>query len=125
MRRVLAAGVPLEQITLSSDSNVSMPVLDDEDEPVGLHNAPPTILHREFVEILKTNELSLSEGLPLVTTNVARVLKIDNKKGSIAVGKDADIVLLTPELAVDTVIARGAVLVENGEPVAKGPYEDR
>ena len=125
VRRVLAAGVPLEQITLSSDSNVSMPVLDDEDEPVGLHNAPPTILHREFVEILKTNELSLSEGLPLVTTNVARVLKIDNKKGSIAVGKDADIVLLTPELAVDTVIARGAVLVENGEPVAKGPYEDR
>ena len=33
--------------------------------------------------------------------------------------------LLTPELAVDTVIARGAVLVENGKPVAKGPYEER
>ena len=125
VRRTLDAGVPLEQITLSSDANVSMPLLDGHDHVVGLHNASPRILHREWLHIIRTNRLSLSQALPLVTTNVARVLGIGDRKGSLAAGKDADIVFLTEDLMVDTVIARGRVMVREGHAVVRGPFEDR
>jgi len=125
VQRFLASGVPLRQITLSSDANVSMPVLGPQDEICGLHNAPPSILHREFVQVMRGNGLGLAEALPLITTNVARVLKIEARKGSIAVGKDADFVLLTPDYAIDTVIARGRVHVAGGAAVRKGPFEER
>jgi len=125
VRRALDAGVPLEQITLSSDANVSMPVLDGQDHVVGLHNASPRILHREWLHIIRTNRLSLPQALPLVTTNVARVLGIGDRKGSLAAGKDADIVFLTEDLMVDTVIARGQVMVRDGHAVVRGPFEER
>jgi beta-aspartyl-dipeptidase (metallo-type) len=125
VRRVLDAGVPLHQITLSSDANVSMPVLDGQDRVVGLHNASPRILHRELLHTIRTNRLSLPQALPLVTANVARVLGIDDRKGALAPGKDADVVLLTEDLMVDTVLARGRIMVRDGQAVAKGPFEER
>ena len=124
VKRFLDAGVPLGQITLSSDANVSMPTLDAQDRPIGLHNAPPSILHRELVHIIRTNSLKLPEALPLVTTNVARVLGIQARKGSLQAGKDADLVFLNGELGVDTVIARGRVMVQGGRAVVKGPFEE-
>jgi beta-aspartyl-dipeptidase (metallo-type) len=125
VRSVLDAGVPLDQITLSSDANVSMPVLDGQDQIVGLHNASPRILHREWLHIIRTNRLSLPQALPLVTSNVARVLGIDDQKGSLAPGKDADILLLTEDLMVDTVLARGRIMVRDGRAVVRGPFEER
>jgi beta-aspartyl-dipeptidase (metallo-type) len=125
VRHVLDAGVPLEQITLSSDANVSMPVLDGQDRSIGLHNASPRILHREWIHTIRTNRLSLPQALPLVTSNVARVLGIDHRKGSLAAGKDADVVFLTPDHMVDTVIARGRVMVRDGRAIVRGPFEDR
>ena len=122
---MLDAGVPLDQITLSSDANVSMPVLDGQDRVAGLHNASPRILHREWLHTIRTNRLSLSQALPLVTANVARVLGIDDRKGSLAPGKDADIVVLTEDLMVDTVLARGRLMVRDGRAVVKGPFEER
>jgi beta-aspartyl-dipeptidase (metallo-type) len=125
VRRVLEAGVPLEQITLSSDANVSMPILDGQQAAIGLHNASPRILHREWLHIVRTNRLSLPQALPLVTSNVARVLGIEARKGSLAPGKDADVVLLTEDLMVDTVLARGRIMVAGGRAVVRGPFEER
>jgi beta-aspartyl-dipeptidase (metallo-type) len=125
VRTVLDAGVPLDQITLSSDANVSMPVLDGQDQVVGLHNAWPRILHREWLHIIRTNRLSLPQALPLVTSNVARVLGIDDQKGSLGPGKDADILLLTEALMIDTVLARGRIMVRDGRAVVRGPFEER
>jgi beta-aspartyl-dipeptidase (metallo-type) len=60
-----------------------------------------------------------------VTSNVARVLGIDDHKGSLGPGKDADIVLLTGDLMVDTVLARGRIMVSDGRAVVRGPFEER
>lgn len=125
VRHVLQAGVPLDRITLSSDANVSMPVLVEDDRIVSLHNAPPTILHRELVHTIRTNGLSLDQALPLVTSNVARGLRIDDRKGWIRVGNDADLVFLDEELRVDTVIARGRPLVRGRKILATSPFEHR
>jgi beta-aspartyl-dipeptidase (metallo-type) len=121
--RIISEGLPLSQVTLSSDANTSMPVVDSNGRRVGLHRAMPTVLLREFVQIVRTNQLTLQQALPLVTTNVARVLRLEKRKGSIAPGKDADVLIMDSDLAVDTVIGMGRVLVENGQPLIKGPWE--
>jgi beta-aspartyl-dipeptidase (metallo-type) len=125
VRQILDAGIGLEQITLSSDANVSMPVLLQDDRVVSLHNAPPTILHRELIHVMRTNKLTLEQTLPLVTTNVAKKLRIDHHKGSIRVGMDADLVFLDGDLRVDTVIARGRVVIRGGRVMVAGPFEVR
>ena len=48
--------------------------------------------------------------LPLLTQNPARALRIDERKGTLEIGKDADIVLLDDGLRVCATIAGGAVV---------------
>lgn len=48
--------------------------------------------------------------LPLLTENPARALRIDDRKGTLEIGKDADIVLLNDGLCVCATIAGGAVV---------------
>jgi hypothetical protein len=55
------------------------PVPDDQAHAVGLHNASPRILHREWLHTVRTNRLELPGTLPLVTSNVACVLGIASR----------------------------------------------
>jgi adenine deaminase len=56
------------------------------------------------------------QAIQMVTINPAENLRIDSRCGSVGPGKDADIVLLSnlEECRVDTVIARGEIVVEHG-----------
>jgi beta-aspartyl-dipeptidase (metallo-type) len=47
-----------------------------------------------------------------------------DRKGGLFVGADADLLVLDPELAIDTVIARGRVMVRDGKAVVKGTFEE-
>ncbi|WP_163335127.1 amidohydrolase family protein, partial [Enterobacter hormaechei] len=51
--------------------------------------------------------LSWAEALPLVTSNVARVLRLGARKGAIATGMDADLLLLDEADDAVMVIAGG------------------
>jgi adenine deaminase len=63
------------------------------------------------------------EAVQMVTLNPAENLRIDRRCGSVAPGKDADIVLLSSleDCAVDAVIARGETIVEHGALVKDFP----
>jgi len=52
----------------------------------------------------------LNVAVKTVTENPARVLGIEDKKGSIAVGKDADLVLLDEEFSVQVTIVGGKIV---------------
>jgi N-acetylglucosamine-6-phosphate deacetylase len=54
--------------------------------------------------------LSLREILPMLTSNPARLLGLERRKGSLAAGADADLVLLDDQLQVAGVVTRGAGL---------------
>lgn len=54
--------------------------------------------------------LSLPDALTLVTLNPAKVLKIDKQKGSLSVGKDADIVIFDKNFKVKITIVEGSVV---------------
>ena len=65
----------------------------------------------------------LSEALSFFTSNPAKALELFPKKGCIAPRADADLLLMGEALALDTVIARGRVMMEAGELLVKGTYE--
>lgn len=54
--------------------------------------------------------LALPEAVRLVTLNPARVLKIDRDKGSLAVGKDADLVIFDENFRVKMTIVEGKMV---------------
>ncbi|MDR2158651.1 MAG: amidohydrolase family protein [Treponema sp.] len=66
------------------------------------------------------------EAIQMVTINPAENLRIDGRCGSVAPGRDADMVLLSnlEDCAVDTVIARGETVVEQGRLVKTFPKPD-
>jgi N-acetylglucosamine-6-phosphate deacetylase len=53
---------------------------------------------------------SLETAIRMVTRNPARLLGLENMKGSVAVGKDADLILLDDNLAVHTTIVAGKIV---------------
>ena len=50
------------------------------------------------------------EAIRMMTLTPARIMKIDNYKGSIAPGKDADIVIFDKDINIQTAIVRGEIL---------------
>jgi beta-aspartyl-dipeptidase (metallo-type) len=73
----------------------------------------------------------LDETLPLeqailpVTRNVARLLRLDDRKGRIGAGTDADLVLLDADMKIVEVYARGRQMLGGGQPVVRGWFEGK
>ena len=53
--------------------------------------------------------------IPLITKNPARLLNIQDKKGEITVGKDADLVLLNEDYMVDRTLVKGQTVYQRYE----------
>jgi beta-aspartyl-dipeptidase (metallo-type) len=60
--------------------------------------------------------------LPVVTSNVASLLRLPNK-GRIAVGADADFVVLDAEHRVHDVVAAGRFMVREKQTLVRGTFE--
>lgn len=54
----------------------------------------------------------LIDAIKMMTSTPARIMKVSDKKGSLEVGKDADIVLFDKNINVGMVLVRGKVLYE-------------
>jgi N-acetylglucosamine-6-phosphate deacetylase len=52
---------------------------------------------------------TLAEALPTVTTTPAALLGLGEERGQVAPGYRADLVLLTPELRVETTVIQGRI----------------
>ena len=98
VRKLLAAGVPADRITISSDCNGSLPVFDADGEYVGMGVAGNTTLLADWQRLVRDGVLPLEEALTLVGANVARVLGLQRRKGRLEPGFDADIALLDARL---------------------------
>lgn len=107
--RYLKAGVPIEQITFTSDGHGSLPRFNAKGEFDGLGVGKLDSLHETFVSLVKDYDLPVEQALQPITSSPARYLKL-KQKGCIEVGKDADLLLLNQaDLTIETVIARGAL----------------
>lgn len=113
----------LNKLTLSSDGNGSLPRFNAKGELMGLGVASTRTLFEQVIETIKDEKLTFEEVLKLVTVNTATALKLENK-GSIASGKDADLLLLSKDtLDIRHVFAKGTHMIEEGEIIVKGTFE--
>ncbi len=121
VRRYLDGGFAPERLTISSDGGGCLPRFDaqggllkmDFASSAGLSQALKTLLEQDF---------ALETVLPMMTRNVATLLKLGGK-GRIAPGADADLVILNQSHEVDSVMAIGAWHVRAGEVLVKGVFE--
>ena len=123
LRLMLEQGVSEHQITFSSDGQGSMPIFDKDGVFLGLGVGKVTSLYREVRDAILTEKIEITQALKPVTSNPADLLKL-NGKGRIAPGKDADLVLVEESsLCIDTVLAKGQIMVQEGTACKKGTFE--
>jgi len=104
-------GGPFTKLTVSSDAYT----------PGGA----PQKLYCQFATCVRDEGFSLTDVLPLFTSNVAQVLKL-TYKGKLAEGKDADVLILEKEsLAVKHLWARGRLFIEEGNLVRQSKQEEQ
>ena len=111
-------------LTLSSDSNGSMPRWDAKRQHiVGMGVGQIGDLYRTVRKMAAEEGIPLETALPFVTRNVAESLILYPRKGAVAVGSDADLVLLDQDLEIDCVIAKGRCMMLEKELLVKGTFE--
>ena len=121
LRAALAAGVPAERITLSSDGHGSMPRFNDAGEMVGLAVGLINCNKETIGELSK--DLGLEAALRFMTTNVAEALNL-TEKGAIVPGADADLLVVDDAFEPRWVFMRGRIAMRDGEILMKGTFED-
>ena len=119
--RYLDAGLPPERITISSDGGGCLPEFDDEGRVTAMDVGSPAALGDTLRTLLRCGQ-PLERVLPAFTTNPARLLRLE-RKGWLAAGADADLVVLDRDGGVAEVMARGRWHVRGGKPVVLGTFE--
>ncbi len=117
----LRSDAPRDRLTVSSDGGGCLPTFDAGGRLLAMEVGSPGALAATLAELL-TRGHALEAVLPVFTANVAAILRLQ-KKGRIAVGADADLVVLDDSHRIREVMARGRLLVRSGEAVSLGTFE--
>jgi len=111
------------RLTCSSDGQGSLPIFDDKGVLAGISVASPASLWETLREAILSRSVPLEKAVATATANPARALKLPGK-GELAAGADADVLLVRrDDLSVSGLVARGRVMMKDGEVLAKGNFE--
>lgn len=121
IRTALDEGVDPALITMSSDGHGSIPRFDADGVMVGLGTGEVSSNLRELRALLGLG-LTPDRALPFVTANVADHLGLAGK-GRVAAGASADVCLFDSRFDLRGVVAKGRVLMRDGEIAVKGTFE--
>jgi len=121
IRAIQAQNLSLSQVTVSSDSNGSLPVFNAQGELTGLTIATEDALLRTFRSLIGRKILTLETAARVFAANPARFYKL-NAKGRIAAGKDADLIILDADLRLTDVFALGRRMMADGRLLARGTF---
>ena len=120
-RRYRSTYLPDDGLTISSDAGGSLPCFDPAGRVTSMGVGEPAALVGALQDLLAA-DIPLEEALPPFTSNVAALWRLP-RKGRIAAGADADLVVLDAEGAVRDVMARGRWHVRRGETLVRGMFE--
>jgi beta-aspartyl-dipeptidase (metallo-type) len=121
-KELIASGVDIGKITISSDGGGSLPDFDINGNLISLKVGDMFSIFREMREAVLDEKMNLQDAILPVTANVADIYKL-NRKGYLKERYDADIVLLDKDLNINYVIAKGNILVADGIILKKGTFE--
>ena len=125
VKQALEAGVNIENITMSSDGNGSMPIFDEAGNNIGVGVASQISILNEFRDMVQKENITITDAIKIITSNIAKFTKLYPRKGCLVNNSDADILVLDKDLQLQHVWARGTHMVENGKPIVFGTFEKR
>jgi beta-aspartyl-dipeptidase (metallo-type) len=120
--RYLDSGAPPERVSISSDAGGCLPCFDDEGHVCRMDVGDSGALLATLRALLARG-LPLEQALPAFTSNPARLLRLHHAKGRIAVGADADLVVLDSDGVISDVFAGGVAHVRAGVLQRRGIFE--
>jgi len=125
VKRLLEEGISNETFTLSSDAQGSLPVFNENNEYIGLGVGSAKCLWTEICHAVLTDQIPLEIAIKGVTANPAKILKLQGK-GRLEKGYDADLCIINEAtMEIDTVFAKGQLMVKQKEPMVLGTFEKR
>ena len=124
LRQVKEQNIPMDKVTISSDGYGSFSNYDSEGNLLNIGVSEVDTVYRQIKYQVFNEGWTLEEALPIATSNPAKVLEIFPQKGCVAVGSDADMILLDKDLNMDSVIARGKFLMKDKQLLAEGTFEN-
>lgn len=122
LKRLLDEGVNKDNFTISSDGQGSLPIFNEKKEYIGLGVGKSSCLILAIKECIFRENIPLEIALRALTSNPAKILKLKTK-GKIEAGMDADLCILNKDIDIDTVIAKGKIMVQDKKPVVFGTFE--
>jgi beta-aspartyl-dipeptidase (metallo-type) len=119
----LARELPLHRLTVSSDASGSVPRFDASGSLTGLDVASMSSLQEEFRRLITTEGFPVTDVLGLFTSNPAARIGMQGRKGCLAEGADADLIMYRSDWTIERVYSGGRLMVEEGRPLVTGTFE--
>jgi beta-aspartyl-dipeptidase (metallo-type) len=123
VRRYLERGLDPARLTVSSDAGGCLPTFDTDGVLVRMEVGDAAGMLGTVRGCVEAG-IALETVLRTVTSNPAALYRL-HKKGQLAVGMDADLLVLGPgpQYPLRHVLAGGRWLVRDGQPVVRGLFE--
>ncbi|MGI9288115.1 MAG: beta-aspartyl-peptidase [Pseudomonadales bacterium] len=115
--------LPADKLTVSSDGGGCLPTFDQRGELVTMDFGRASALTETLQELL-ADGLSLEQILPIFSSNVARLLKLEHK-GQIAEGMDADLLIIDAQHNITDVMAMGRWHINDGTQTIVDLFEEQ
>ncbi|NKB76550.1 MAG: beta-aspartyl-peptidase [Gammaproteobacteria bacterium] len=122
VERYFDQGFDPEKLTISSDGGGCLPAFNAQGELTKMGFAKSSAMAVTFKAMLGMG-IPMEKALPLMTSNVAKLLKF-HAKGRLAVGFDADLLVLDDVHGMSSVMANGIWHVRQGQTLIRGLFED-
>jgi beta-aspartyl-dipeptidase (metallo-type) len=119
--RYFDQGYDPTKLTISSDGGGCLPSFNAQGELLKMGFAKSSAMAETFKAMLDLN-LPIEKVLPLMTSNVASLLKF-HQKGNIASGFDADLLVLNDRHQIESVMANGVWHIKNQQQLVHGLFE--
>jgi beta-aspartyl-dipeptidase (metallo-type) len=121
LARYLDAGLPPDGITISSDAGGSLPIFDESGRMIEMGVGSSASMADTLAALFRSGRAP-GEFLPAFTSNWADLLKIP-RKGRLAPGADADLLVLGEDNTIHSVMAGGVWHVREGVQLVRGAFE--
>ncbi len=123
VKRLLDEGCNVENITISSDGQGSLPTFDTKGNLNGITVGTSLSILESVRDMIKNKKIPLDLAIKTVTSNPAKILKL-RKKGNIKLYFDADICILNKnDLNIKSLLSMGQLMINNGEIIVKGTFD--
>lgn len=109
-------------VIFSSDGQGSLPQFDSDGNLVRLKIGTCSSLFEAVKMAVENNNVPFEIAIKVATSNPADLFKLN--KGYIKEGRDGDLLILNSNNEIETVIAKGKILMENKNILIKGTFEN-